>query len=104
MIRFSTGSGNSNWMFDDPGFPAEVENVLTEHKSSVGMGLKMFSKIRRVAVATLMTSAIGIGDLDGSPCIRVFVDDAVRPRSGAIPTEIAGFPVDVEESDPFVAR
>lgn len=43
-------------------------------------------------------AGVGIGEDKGSPCLRVWVVACSEDLSIAIPREVAGFPVIVEES------
>lgn len=46
---------------------------------------------------------VGVGERDGAPCLRLFVArNAVL--AGLVPAELEGYPVDVEETEPFHAR
>ena len=49
-------------------------------------------------------TAVGIGEVDGAPCLRVWVVAAGEDLTKAIPDEYAGFAVIVEESGPLEAR
>lgn len=46
---------------------------------------------------------IGIGELKGQLCIRVFVDGDAEAAQSKIPSELGGYPIDVVESGPFEA-
>lgn len=49
-------------------------------------------------------TAVGIGDHEGAPCLRVWVIDRSEELMAAIPSDWAGFVVVVEESGRIEAR
>lgn len=48
-------------------------------------------------------TAVGIGECDGAPCLKVLVVEKTDELVEAIPNLVDGFPVIVEESGPIEA-
>jgi len=48
-------------------------------------------------------TAVGVGEADGNPCLRVWVTALTDKLRAAIPPDVAGFRVLVEESGPIEA-
>jgi hypothetical protein len=46
---------------------------------------------------------VGIGESEGEPCIRVFVEDRTPELQRRIPERLEGFKVDIEATGPFQA-
>jgi hypothetical protein len=44
---------------------------------------------------------VGIGDCNGKPCLKVFVEEKTPQLEGQIPTQLEGFEVDIEVTGPF---
>jgi hypothetical protein len=68
--------------------PEPVARVLEEHAQEL--------------MALPGVVGVGVGERNGSPCLRVFV---VRrtPDVAAVPPELGGYPVEVEETGEFRA-
>jgi hypothetical protein len=47
---------------------------------------------------------VGVGEREGAPCLRVFVARRTPEIATAIPAELGGYPVEVEETGEFHAR
>ena len=47
---------------------------------------------------------VGIGECEGTPCIKVFVIEKTPEVEAMIPKEIEGFKVDIEESGEIIAQ
>jgi hypothetical protein len=46
---------------------------------------------------------VGIGECEGEPCIKVFVEDRTPELQRRIPERLEGFKVDIEATGPFQA-
>ena len=47
---------------------------------------------------------LGIGECAGAPCIRVFAETEAASLDEQIPSELDGYPVEVDVTGPIVAR
>lgn len=41
---------------------------------------------------------VGVGECDGAPCLRVFVDRLTAELEARIPAEVEGVPVEIDET------
>lgn len=71
------------------------------------MSLEQVKRVKRRHELELLehefVEGVGIGESDGTPAIKIYVDTNAGLASKSLPDAIEGVPVVVEESGPFKA-
>ena len=64
---------------------------------------QVIKKYRKILLMVDGVVGIGEGELEGKPCIKVFVDRKTKEIEGHIPSVFDGYPVCIVESGRFKA-
>ena len=64
---------------------------------------EVFDANQELVMALPGVVGVGIGEHGGEPCIRVMVETATPAVRAAIPDQLGGYPVIVDETGPFRA-
>jgi len=90
----------------DPGGESQLE---TPNATSAMISIEEAQKILADSVMPLPeVHGVGIGDCDGTPCLRVFASGDVAELAKRIPSQVpegpGGYRVDIKSSGPFRAH
>lgn len=93
-------------MHDEPGGLAHADRTPTPTRYDPDMSEAIEDAKRRLVRQVMRlpgVTAVGIGEADGAPCLRVWVVEHSNELRDAIPDRVAGYPVEVEASGPIRA-